>query len=661
MLPRRAFKRTKLAQNIGLILLVNFQPAFADNSVISSTATDAATTDTLIITATKQPVLLDKVNSSVLVKTAAELSRAGVSEVADLEKVFAGLVIQTRGNRTYASTSVRGINSPDFYSPTINVLVDGVKQDSAFITQQLINVDRVEFLRGPQGSLYGSNAQGGIINIITKREGAKSSVGMSISNLNRQLEGLLSVDLNDELSADIALRGEQDEGFIKHQSSGKDDANSSRSFSGSLKLHYEQEAGPWDATLALSTDSLDSHEEWYLTEQEFADKATAQDIPELNRNVESVGLTVNYAGEHQEAISISSLQNRRVDREYVGGLWNEDQKTLSQELRLVTQHNEALTSLVGLYLENSKFDGSAFGADNEIEVTTQALFGNLSYAFNDQFDLSLGGRFTHVSSSSDYSGNQAFGIASYKEKRTDELFSPKISLGWQVNEDSRMYLSLTNGYRPGGFNRVPFGNNSSGYDSEKSLSAEWGWRTSMLDDRLNISGALYHIKTGDVQLYTGNIPNQVLSNFGEATSRGIELDVNWRASEQLTFNVGGTLGKSEFDGGNNGLQGNTLTYSPDKTATLGVDYQMRGGDIVLNANARYNSKIYYNEQNSVSQSSVTLLDVASKYRQGAASYRFFINNVTGKEYVSYAYQGMSGIASNYGKGREIGISMNLEW
>lgn len=158
------------------------------------------TQEVMIIEATKQDIPLERVDNSVLIKTGEELEKAGIHEVKDLEKVFPGLMIQTRGNRTYANTTIRGVSSPDYYSPTVSIYVDGVLQDSAFLTQQLMNVEQVELLRGPQGTLYGGNAQGGIINIITKKatDETVASAGVSYSNLSRQIDGSAAVAISED-------------------------------------------------------------------------------------------------------------------------------------------------------------------------------------------------------------------------------------------------------------------------------------------------------------------------------------------------------------------------------------------------------------------------------------------------------------------------------
>lgn len=93
--------------------------AMALTTFTSSTFARETSYDVMVIESSKQSTLLNRIDSSVLVKTAEELERAGVDQVQDLEKVFPGLLIQTRGNRTYANTTIRGISSPDYYSPPL--------------------------------------------------------------------------------------------------------------------------------------------------------------------------------------------------------------------------------------------------------------------------------------------------------------------------------------------------------------------------------------------------------------------------------------------------------------------------------------------------------------------------------------------------------------
>ncbi|WP_019276307.1 TonB-dependent receptor [Vibrio coralliilyticus] len=626
------------------------------------------TQEVMIIEATKQDIPLERVDNSVLIKTGEELEKAGIHEVKDLEKAFPGLMIQTRGNRTYANTTIRGVSSPDYYSPTVSIYVDGVLQDSAFLTQQLMNVEQVELLRGPQGTLYGGNAQGGIINIITKKatDETVASAGVSYSNLSRQIDGSAAVAISETTYADFAIRSLKDEGNIRHIPSNTDDANETEDFSGTARFHYLPEQSPLSLTFSVSSAHLDSHEEWYLTQEEYNNKATSQNIPELKRVVNSYALNVGYDLGTTQLTSITAYQNRNVDREYIGGKWVEDQNTFSQEVRANTQFSDDLATLVGGYYENRSFDVNT-GAQNDIKTDTYALFGQANYALTDSVDLTGGLRASRFSSESDFGGNSAWMIDSYQSDKSENVVSPKAAIGWQVDEDSRIFASLTSGYRPGGFSPVPRSSgDKNGYDAEKSLNGELGWRTILLDHTLHFSGALYWIDTNDIQLYTGNPGSQVLRNMGDAQSKGIELDLAYYPTDDLTLTLGATFGQSTFESGNDDIEGKTLPYAPDTTAVAGIEYYLPqtwvDGDISIMTNARYTSKIYFDENNTLAQDGYTLVDLAIQYAMNDnLSFRLFSNNLTDKEYATYAYTQNNTRYSNYGTEREVGVNMKLEW
>ena len=205
-----------------------------------------------------------------------------------------------------------------------------------------------------------------------------------------------------------------------------------------------------------------------------------------------------------------------------------------------------------------------------------------------------------------------------------------------------------------------------GYDAEKSINGELGWRTILLDRTVNFSGALYWIDTKDIQLYTGNPGSQVLRNMGDAQSRGIELDLAYYPTDDLTLTLGTTFGQSTFESGNDGIQGNALPYAPDTTVIAGIEYYLPqtwvDGEISIMTNARYTSKIFFDENNTLAQEGYTLVDLAVNYAiSNNVSFRVFSNNLTDKEYTTYAYSAGNTRYSNFGTEREVGVNMKLEW
>lgn len=636
-------------------------------SLVSFISSADTTFDEIIVSATKLGTPLSEVNNSVVVKTAEQLEKANIYDVADLEKVFPGLVIQTRGNRTYANSTIRGISSPDYYSPTVSVYVDGVLQDTAFLSQPLINVERVELLRGPQGTLYGGNAQGGVINIVTRKavKSVQANTSVLYSSLSRQVDAVAALPISEALTADISARYLYDNGDIDYAPTGKEDANDAEEKSLTARLHYLPNDSALSATLSISADKLHSHEEWYLNEQEHNAGETVTPIPELNRDIYSYALNLGYEFDRALLTSITAYQSREIERDYAFGQWEENQNKFSQELRLKNDISSQLSTLLGGYFERRDLEVDTRLGKNQLDYRTLALFGQGNYLLTEVVDITLGARASRVDIEADYSGSPR-GIAPFNEDLKETSISPKAAIGWQVNDDTRLYASIASGYRPGGYNVVPLSNqDAKGYNAESSINAELGWRTSSLENLFEFSGALYWITTDDVQIYTGTPGSQSLSNVEEALSKGIEAELTVYPTDSLTVTLGGTYGRSTFESDKGELKGNRLPYAPDMTATFGVDYELPqtlvDGDISLASHTRYTSKTYFDEGNTLSQSGYTLIDLSLNYDVTSdLSIALFSNNVTDKTYVTYSYAYL-GTFSNYGKGREVGLKVRYDW
>ncbi|WED23347.1 TonB-dependent receptor [Vibrio sp. JC009] len=638
-------------------------------SALASTANTEAM-EVMVIESTKRDVSLKEVDNAISVVTAEELEKANVTQVQDLGKVFAGLVIESRGSRIFPSVTLRGINSNDYYNMPLTVYVDGIPQDSTFLTQPLVNVEQVELLRGPQGTLYGSNAQAGVINIVTKKvvDQPQLSSSVSYSNLNKQLELSGAAEIGESSYADITLKGAREEGTIDYVGSGNNesDFDESDEFSGLARFHYLPDNSAISSTFSLAADQLDSQEEVYLTEAQYKAGETSTVIPDLQRDVYTYALNVGYDLGESQITSVTAIQTRDIEREFFGYDSVEDQKTFSQELRLTTQYGDNLDAVLGAYLESKHYDGEAYSGTNKIQTDTYALFGEAVYGITESLDLTFGLRASYLEASSDFSGNM-YVSSSYDQSLTDSAIIPKVAIGWQVTPDTRLYSSLSSGYRPAGYNHVPTSSEAyEGYDAETSTNAELGWRTALLDNQLLISGAIYWIETEDTQAYVGDTIGQLsLFNVGDSLSKGIELELTYFATDDLTINLGATAGKSTFEDGTGDYEGNSLAYAPEGTANLGFEYflpqALVDGDVSIQTNARYTSKTYFDVDNTLSQSDYIVTDLSFNYDYSETfSARLFLNNITDETYTTYGFSMMGTNYYQYGDGSEIGLTLNWE-
>ncbi|WFQ80458.1 TonB-dependent receptor [Xenorhabdus sp. SF857] len=631
-----------------------------------------ATEDVLIVTANKRAEALNKVNGSILVKTGEELEQAGITQVQDLERAFPGLQIRSRGNRTYSATTIRGISSPDYYSPSIRIYVDGVPQDHQFLTQELINVERVELLRGPQGTLYGGNAQAGVINIITRspKEGPWLNLSGHYSKLKQggSFSGSMPL-IEDMLYGSMSLRWVKESGQIDAPNRGDKNIDASKTWLGKGKLTFAPEDSPFSAELSFAHEDLNSHEELYLTDEQFRQKKYDGSIPDLTRRVNSYALKAEYDFGNNVLTSVTAYQDRDIFRDFIGGKWKEKHHATTQELRLNSSYSNGITHVLGGWFsdETNKHYTRYNDAHNKIKGKSLALFGEVKLPIASQWDLTLGGRLSHEKSQINYSGSDIMKIDAFDNQVSSNEFIPKAALGWQLTPDSRFYLSATKGYKPGGFNNIVSSiNNRKPYDTETSGNYEFGWHTSFFNNAMTLNSAVYYIRSKDKQIYVGPMGGQFIRNAGKAESKGIELSSQIKPMQGLRLSLGGSIGKSNFTDTTRGVsyKGKRLPYAPDVMLNASFDYlidqTLLPGNLYFNAATRYYSKSYFDEANTLEQGGYTLYDASlSLEMDHGINVKLYGENLGNKQYRVSSFQLMNGTHSMISKGLNVGLDVSV--
>ncbi|MPQ76740.1 TonB-dependent receptor [Hydrogenovibrio sp. JE_KL2] len=660
---------------LGIFAAMAVSPAYAKEEVTQLKP--------LTVTANKQSQSLDTVKGTVLVKTAEELQQAGVETVEDLEKVFPGLLIRTRGNRAYAGSTIRGISSPDYYNPSVMLYVDGVPQDSAFLTQPLVNVERVELLKGPQGTLYGRNAEAGVINIITKQATDKSQadVGVTYAGLTREAKLSASGALvKHTLYGNISLKRNDNVGQIKDIGTGKKNIDDSTDFMGMARLQYAPENSRFSAGLSVSHEDLDSNEEIYLREANLKDleyNSLTDGKYHLDREVTSYALKMDYELDHSSLSSVTSYQDRKLGRVISSQDYPEKQASLSQEFKLITDYSARLNSLVGAFFQTTDFTRNQPGypgyygdSENKLKTNSYGLFGELNYQFSSKWDSTFGLRWSQDESKINYAREtpNAFG---FDNQKTFNEISPKFSVGWNYAGDNRIYYTAAEGYKPGGFNHaVTSSSDATPFDSQTSFNNELGWRSYWLNRTLSLNAALYLINTSNTQIYVGPVGQQVIRNAGDAQSYGLDMDAKWSVTRKLLLSMGLTQGRSEFKNvkdpqTNADYDGKLLPYAPQTTASLSGRYELTPswvtGKLFVNAGVRYYSDIYFNEANTLKQPSYSTVDASMMLQmKNGLKLRAFVDNATDEIYRTSSFVfGANDVRSTVGQGRNVGLTAEM--
>jgi iron complex outermembrane receptor protein len=520
----------------------------------------------IIVTARKREENLQSVPIAVSAFSGAEIEARQIVDIEGLEGITPNLVITpntlTAGG---ANIWIRGIGVGDIdrsFSPAVQIVIDDVRYGSG-LSGQLVNVvdvERIEVLRGPQGTLFGANAIGGVINITRPRP--QNEFGgralLTVGSYGQiDVRGSLTGPLvKDRLQARISVASLNSDGQYRNAFDGR-----RRGFVDYLAVTPALRFTPTeDIELLLTYDYTRNRGDWGLLHNRSNENdllcipillsATPQcddpdrDLTVFNQDTETFldieGHGLSLRGEFTTGtVTVTSItgwslvkEDKQTDFDGVptpvfASIQPVREEIFSQELRFDWQPNAQTDLLLGLfgsvtnYIDgaNSLFVFSLLGfPPNTIEVVDRrqetANFGaflSLNYRFNEQFSVSLGGRFSWEEKKFVYrngfnqSGggffpdapgfnNIARGRASWKQ------FTPRVGLEYKPREDVLLYASFTQGFKSGGFNGRGNSTDTIGpYDPETVNSYELGLKSEWADRRIRLNLAGFYADYRDKQ------------------------------------------------------------------------------------------------------------------------------------------------------------------
>ncbi|MEM7123441.1 MAG: TonB-dependent receptor [Pseudomonadota bacterium] len=597
--------------------------------------------------------------------------------VDQLDRVFADVNIRQRSSRAYTNVTIRGQSSVDFYNPTTQIYIDGLPQDQTLFGQLLPQaLEQVELLYGPQGTLYGRGAVGGVFNIVTRKPDNVLSADATGSYGNLQHDGalLVNIPLVDEmLFADFALAGMKEQGEYRQAVTNKA-IGDSNIWNGRARLRYAPYDSPWDIMVTAAHDDVSSDEEQYVQAFNIERRIALPVSSQYTLDTNSYSATVSYDLGFAELTSFTGYQDRDLDRTIFGSYTPETQWTLSEEVRLATVPDDerAIDYVVGLYAQRLDFERNVPAAfqTSQQTIDTYAVFGEATWHATDRLDVTPGLRF-------DYERADATAVGAVTLSNSDSwsAVSPKFALGYALEDDWRVYGLYSTGFKAGGFTRnVSPANIAFSYDPQYTHNFEVGTKLMALDGLLEFSAAAYYNITKDYQLFVGLQPNQYLQNVGEVEGRGIDFMLTAYPTDQLAVTGNLAFNNTEFTEYANpttpgvDLTGNTVPYAPPVTANLNVVYDLdiapRNGDLAVHGGITYVGEIYFDETNTIGQGGYTLLDAGITWTFNEnVSASAYIDNITDKTYAVYGFNGgpFLGNLFQLGEGRNYGARLTLSF
>jgi len=621
--------------------------AFVASVPVAAQQADGPTIEEIVVTAQKREQSLQDVPIAITAFGEGDLERLNAYRLSDLQYSTPNLTISPQ-NRSNLRVGLRGVS--DFsrnpgYDNRVSVYVDGVYVGrSAASNQAALDIERVEVLRGPQGTLFGKNTVAGAINLTTSKPQGEFASFVELEAGNDSLyavTGMLNGALvEDKLFAKAVINTTQRDGYVTNLFNGED-LNGLDDTGGRLQLRWLGEATEVNFAIeSMKSDAL-------FHGREAVPDPAAPAIYEVNFDVESLqeidlfGASVTVDHEFANGYTLTSISGYRdtefqnqADEDYApldisSSAIGEQSDHFSQEFRLASPADERYDYVVGLYYFDQTNDsttsargGALFPVPNSavtvpatVDVNSWAVFFHGSYQLTDKLQLTGGLRYTYEEKEVDFTITDTTGLftnGSFQDDRDADDLSPKIGLNYFLNDEVMFYGSYSKGFKSGGWN-VDFLRTFEqiAFDDEEVDSYEAGVKSTLGDGRLRLNAAVYRMEYTDFQVFqfvplsTGGTI-LTLTNAGEVTSQGLELDANWALSNAFTLWANFGYTDAEFDsfkdGGGPGVDydDNKLPDAPETTYGLGIEGRFPvgpGGELVAQLDYSYRDDFFTNPNN----------------------------------------------------------------
>lgn len=626
------------------------------------------------VTVNKQAQPLDNVPASVSVHDGGQLEAAGVTRLQELEQSTPGLVFQPFGQAGVNAPVMRGVTAQFFsFSSSTLLLVDGVPSLMAQgFDDGLLDIDRVEVLRGPQSTLYGRNAEAGVISIHTRQPGNEPRTAVS-AGLSSRSGRSLRFDLSrplvaDTLYASIAGEASSQHGFIDNLATGRrEDGRERRNLK--LALRWTPDAST-DATLRYTRQEF--HDGAALWGSPSAPRATVQSgTPSWNRSFGD-GLSLDVAHGFASGLKLRSITAYHSVRDRIQQdtdfqpadmlhiARDHHLRTLSQELRLEGRAGAAQW-LAGLYADRDDHD--LFNEQKLPMGVTRlpAATKGHSTALFTHWTLPLAPGWTAEAGARLERSTVRFASSSGSEQSQGHTHAlPKLALRWQFAPTAQVYASYGQGVRSGGFNVFVPAANYAAYAPEKLRSLEFGIKGHLAGQRLRYSAAVYRMEMRDMQVQQMPMPGMVyITNAASGHSTGAELELNWLLGQGWQLQSGLALNRTRFDrfqDGANTYDGHRNPFAPDVQAHVGVRYDAPAG---WHAQAQVSGmgRVYLDAANRYQRPGYGLVNLQAGRSFGPVELSAYVRNAANQRYDAVGYQ--NGIVTVYSPPREFGL--RLTW
>lgn len=690
------------------ILKAMFVSAMASSSLHASD-TNAVKLDDIVVSANKMEENIQDVPQSITVIDQTMIEEKGIKNIADVIKEVPNMYISPSHGGV---VNFRGLNTSMFTNNNPIVLyVDGIPTtDRNAFDVSMENVERIEVLRGPQGAIYGKDAIGAVINVVTKKptNTPTGSFGVEYGS-NKTMRETLNIStplINDKLFLNLNAVVNADDGWVTNHYNGDDDAskasekrlsasllyNINDRLSAQLVLKHEKIKNYWGNEASLT--NVKSLSEFNRSMAENA----SFDVPTMEKSaIDSQSLSIKYDANNYlvEAVGTHKKNNfeSMFDADFTSGTMYDGTymqrdtltDTYTGELRLSSKNTHDIRWVGGIYTEteektydpysvNYYIGGIPYASGNAASTTTsdtQALFAQTMIPLTDVLELTLGGRYQTIKKKIDMtvtnylhgSGTSSFDFDTSKRWNT---FIPKTGLSYKFNDSLTLFASISKGYMPGGFNNYASSTNTDDNTFEAQQSTNYEVGIKAMTENAIFQASIFRMNIKDIHVYRQSSGFYYTDNAKKAYSQGIEFDFSYFPID--TIELSGALGYIDtkydsFDAGDYDFSGQKIENTPTYTATLGATYYHPTG-FYARGDIRAQGALYFYDdlqKKFLKNDDYAIVDLKVGYKTSNLDVYGFIKNLTDKAYLTY-YQSSALVSlASYGDRRSAGIGVKYKF
>jgi iron complex outermembrane receptor protein len=612
-------------------------PAHAQET--TSGATAGAGLEEVTVTARKVTENLQNANVSISVVSGDALADDGIKDLLDLESQLPGVRFSESGLSSILIRGVGTVNNQPGVDSAVLYSQDGTYMSHLqALPPMMFDIERIEVVRGPQGTLYGRNSNGGSLNIITARpvlNDFRAQASVTAGNYNEiDTNLMLNIPAGEKVAFRISGATDKADPYFDDGSEGTDN----------WATRVRMLAAPTenlDILATLEYSRIDDTGVGISYCPPRSDKPACQGYPwkpyagfgapgtfgtpggqsgenpnYLTRDNYSAYVELNYNFGWSTLTSLTNYHKYDMSNRYVWDYATDyrpihKDKFYTQEIRLASSADSKISWVTGLFYAKEKLNTLEYFDYNQHpgvrlripdgSVESEAIFGEATLPLNDKWSLVAGARYTYerkdtpgLSTAYDATGTVPTTVATGDTPQTEKRPTYKGGVRFQVAPDSLLYFTVANGFKSGGVNQVPAGIGLvEVYGPEKILAYQLGSKNRFFDNRFQVNAEAFHYTYDNYQAITtardprGFFPGSFFTtiNVQNAKFYGAEVETSARVFTNGQFDVNATYLHGEFEFGSN-KPGNAPKY------TIGAAYQhifsfANGGELRAKIDSQY--------------------------------------------------------------------------